>query len=166
MGRGVVVREPQTTDQVDEVSSRHRHDGTGREVSAAGGVIWRVVDSGLEVVVVHRPKYDDWSFPKGKLNRGESYEHGAVREVEEETGLRCVMGRELASVRYRDGKGRPKRVRYWEMRPTGGRFVPNSEVDEMRWLSLSETASALSHRYDLGVLESFATFAGESVATR
>lgn len=132
-------------------------------MSAAGGVVWRVGGRGVEVIVVHRPKYDDWSFPKGKLNPGESYEHGAVREVEEETGLRCVMGRELASVRYRDAKGRSKKVRYWEMTPTGGNFVPNAEVDEMRWLSLHETASALSHRYDLGVLESFAMFAGESV---
>ncbi|HEY6415451.1 MAG TPA: NUDIX domain-containing protein, partial [Acidimicrobiales bacterium] len=92
---------------------------------AAGGVIWREVtvadESGAtrpsgEIVLIHRPRYDDWSFPKGKLNRGEAWKRAAVREVREETGLRCEPGDELPSTVYTDGKGRSKLVRYWVMR--------------------------------------------------
>ncbi len=137
---------------------------TGRshdvEVQAAGGVIWQSANRLLEVAIVHRPKYDDWSFPKGKLDPGESYEHGALREVAEETGLRCVLGRELVATSYCDAKGRSKMVRYWEMTVADGEFAPNDEVDDLRWLSLSATAQTLSHRRDLAVLGSFARFAG------
>jgi 8-oxo-dGTP pyrophosphatase MutT (NUDIX family) len=99
-------------------------------VEAAGGV---VVRDG-QVLLVHRPRYDDWTFPKGKLDPGESFEDAALREVEEETGLRCSLGRELPSTRY-EVDGKPKLVRYWLMEPASETpFVPNDETDELRWL--------------------------------
>jgi 8-oxo-dGTP diphosphatase len=118
------------------------------EVYAAGGVVIR--DG--KVVLVHRPKYDDWSFPKGKLDPGEGFEDAALREVEEETGLRCRLGRELPSTEYRDSKGRPKLVRYWEMEPLEGEFVPTGEVDELRWLAPVEAQALLSYRHDRDLL--------------
>jgi 8-oxo-dGTP diphosphatase len=120
------------------------------EVRAAGGV---VLDGDGRVVLVHRPKYDDWSLPKGKLAAGESFEEAAVREVEEETGLRCRLIRELPSVEYLDPKGRSKTVRYWLMEveaDTG--FVPNDEVDELRTLPREEALSLLSYDRDHDVL--------------
>jgi len=104
-------------------------------------------------MLVHRPRYDDWSFPKGKCADEESDEDCAHREVGEETGLRCRLGEELPPARYVDGKGRPKVVRYWEMTPTGGDFSPNDEVDEVRWLGVSDARSALSYRHDREVLD-------------
>ena len=92
--------------------------------------------------MVHRPRYDDWTLPKGKLDRGESFEEAALREVGEETGLRCRLVRELASTEYRDNKDRPKIVRYWLMEVEGGEFAPNDEVDEVRWLALDEAAAS------------------------
>jgi 8-oxo-dGTP diphosphatase len=100
------------------------------------------------LAVVHRPRYDDWTFPKGKLRPGESFEEGALREVEEETGLRCRLGEELPSTCYRDAKGRPKLVRYWRMEPLGGEFAPNDEVDELRWVAPAEAAELLSYGRD------------------
>jgi 8-oxo-dGTP diphosphatase len=113
-------------------------------VEAAGGV---VVRDG-RVAVVHRPKYDDWSLPKGKLDPGESSEEAALREVEEETGLRCELGPELPSIRYQDSKGRPKVVRYWRMAPVEGEFSPTEEVDELRWLEPPEAAALLTYQRD------------------
>jgi 8-oxo-dGTP diphosphatase len=102
------------------------------EVEAAGGV---VLDDDGRVVLVHRPKYDDWTLPKGKLDPDESFEDAALREVEEETGLRCRLVRELPSIEYSDAKGRSKVVRYWLMEVEADvRFVPNDEVDELRRL--------------------------------
>jgi 8-oxo-dGTP diphosphatase len=130
-------------------------------VRAAGGVVWRVDDAGVIVtLLVHRPKYDDWSIPKGKVDPGESDEHAAVREVQEETGLRCVLGHELAGTDYIDRKGRPKHVRYWEMTVVGGEFSPTEEVDEVRWLPLAEASAVLTYRHDANVLDSFVAFAG------
>jgi 8-oxo-dGTP diphosphatase len=119
-------------------------------VRAAGGV---VVRDG-EVLLVHRPRYDDWSLPKGKLLAGESSEAAALREVEEETGLVCRVVREIGSSSYVDGRGRPKAVRYWLMEPVGGAFVPHAEVDEVRWLPLDDAAGLLSYERDRAVLAS------------
>jgi 8-oxo-dGTP diphosphatase len=111
-----------------------------------------VVDREGRIALVHRPKYDDWSLPKGKLDPGEGFEEAALREVEEETGLRCELGRELPTTRYRDAKGRPKLVRYWEMRPVGGDFRPTSEIDEIRWLPPREAPHLLSYERDRRVV--------------
>ena len=108
-----------------------------------------------EVVVVHRPAYDDWSFPKGKLTGAESEAAAALREVEEETGLRCQLGRDLGTVGYRDRKGRPKIVRYWEMEPVGDETptVPTSEVDVATWVPVESASSMLSYEHDRELLE-------------
>jgi 8-oxo-dGTP diphosphatase len=113
-------------------------------VQAAGGVVLR--DG--RVAVVHRPRYDDWSLPKGKLDPGESFEDAALREVEEETGLRCTLVRELPTVEY-EVRGRPKMVRYWAMEVADETaFVPNDEVDELRWLEPQEALALLSYDRD------------------
>ena len=120
---------------------------------AAGGVVRRIGAGGAEVLLVHRPRYDDWTFPKGKAERDEADEATALREVEEETGLRCVLIAELPSTSYRDSRGRDKVVRYWTMRPDAGEFVPDDEVDAISWVSTSEAAQRLSYDRDHGVLE-------------
>src|SRR6185295_3579702 len=122
------------------------------EVKAGGGLVVRPGESGHVVALVHRPRYDDWSFPKGKLDRGESFEDGALREVEEEIGLRCALGAELSPTAYRDNKGRAKVVRYWLMERLDGDFVANDEVDEMRWVALDEAAELLSYDRDRDLL--------------
>jgi 8-oxo-dGTP diphosphatase len=134
-------------------SSRQESAGDGRveEVRAAGGVLWRHDPDGqVEVLLVHRPRYDDWSLPKGKCEPGESDEDCGAREVLEETGIRAELGDALPDVRYRDHKGRPKVVRYWRMRPVEApaRFVPNQEVDEIAWLSLDDALGRLSYDRD------------------
>jgi phosphohistidine phosphatase SixA/8-oxo-dGTP pyrophosphatase MutT (NUDIX family) len=124
------------------------------EVRAAGGIVRRRVDGRVETVLVHRPRYDDWSFPKGKLLDGESFEEAALREVEEETGLRCRIGDELPSARYRDASGSPKVVRYWSMDVEDGWDLrPTMEVDEARWLGLREARAALTIERDREVLD-------------
>jgi 8-oxo-dGTP diphosphatase len=97
---------------------------------------------------VHRPKYDDWSFPKGKLDPGEDHETAALREVEEETGLRCRLYAPLGTLAYRDGRGRRKEVRYWAMEVVDGDFSPNREVDELRWLDPDAARELLSYPHD------------------
>src|SRR4051794_19136913 len=128
----------------------HARDPEAAEVKASGGVVWRRGPGGApELVVVHRPRYDDWSLPKGKLDAGESWEAAALREVEEEVGLRCRLGDELPPVGYTDHKGRAKVVRYWLMEPEDAPpFRPNEEVDEMRWLTPDEAAGTLSYPRD------------------
>jgi len=118
-------------------------------------VVWRRSSEGLEVLLVHRPRYDDWTLPKGKLHAGEDHPTAALREVEEETGLRCAPGPKLAPSAYVDGRGRPKVVRWWAMTPGAGTFVPGPEVDEVRWLPLVDAASLVSYDRDREVLRSF-----------
>jgi 8-oxo-dGTP diphosphatase len=126
-------------------------------VQAAGGAVWRraPVDD-LQVLVVHRPRYDDWSLPKGKLENGETHAEAALREVEEETGLRCALGPELPSTFYRDRRDRPKTVRYWAMTAVAGRFVASAEVDQMRWVSVDAAGDVLTYERDRAVLAALA----------
>ncbi|HEX8769535.1 MAG TPA: NUDIX hydrolase [Acidimicrobiales bacterium] len=126
-------------------------------VRAAGGVVRRAGPGGeTEVLLVHRPKYDDWTIPKGKLDPGESDLEAALREVEEETGLQCDIVRELPGVSYTDRDGRDKTVRYWEMTPVAGQFVPNHEVDEARWLPVADALNLLTYPRDREVLSELA----------
>jgi 8-oxo-dGTP pyrophosphatase MutT (NUDIX family) len=128
------------------------------EVRAAGGLVVRERGDGPEFAVVHRPRYDDWTFPKGKCDRGESFEDAARREVAEETGLHCELGAEVGTTRYVDNRGRPKVVRYWLMPapPDADAAVagaiPNPEVDELRWLAPAEAAKLLSYAHDRDLL--------------
>jgi 8-oxo-dGTP diphosphatase len=129
----------------------------GPALRAAGGVVWRPgEDGGREVLLVHRSRHDDWSLPKGKAHEGESDEDCAVREVEEETGLRCELGAELASTSYVVELVRPKTVRYWAMRPVEGEAAARNEVDAVRWLPLDEARALLTYDRDRAVLDSFA----------
>jgi 8-oxo-dGTP diphosphatase len=140
---------------VDAVSAGEAKSGE-QLVRAAGGVVWRSgEDSDWEVLVIHRPLYDDWSLPKGKLEPGETDEVCAVREIEEETGLRCQLGPELMTVSYVDRKGRSKEVRYWAATVTVGSFEPNQEVDEIRWLPVAHATELLTYERDSDVLEVF-----------
>jgi 8-oxo-dGTP diphosphatase len=120
------------------------------EVRAAGGLVVR----GGSIAVVHRPKYDDWSLPKGKLDPGETWEEAAVREVEEETGVRARIVGELSPSRYHDRKGRPKLVRWFRMDVEDeGAFAPCAEVDELRWLAPDEARRLLTYDHDRDLLE-------------
>src|SRR5215468_1588313 len=125
-------------------------------VRAAGAVVWQEGEDGEVVfLLVHRPRYDDWSFPKGKNAAGEPDQDCAVRETAEETGLHVSLGPELASTRYTDPKGRPKLVRYWLAHASSPGSVPaQNEVDSVRWASAGEAASLLSYARDLDVLDS------------
>ena len=123
-------------------------------VRAAGGVVVRHRENGApEVLLVHRPSYDDWSFPKGKCEDGESEEDAAVREVEEETGLRCRLEHELATTRYRDARGRPKTVRYWLVTPVGGRLHAANEVDDARFVTFDDARALLTYARDRKLID-------------
>ena len=132
-------------------------------IRAAGGVLWReattdMADSAVEVAIIHRPRYGDWTLPKGKLATGESEVDGAIREVLEETGHRIRLGRALGETRYFKEQGgflRPKVVRWWAMEASGGGFTPNREVDELRWVTLAEAHEALTRETDRELLERF-----------
>lgn len=122
-------------------------------VRAAGGIIVRRTPAGRpEVAVVHRPGRADWSFPKGKLEPGESFEECALREVWEETGLHCRLGRFVGHTEYRDRKDRPKVVAYWVMEIRAGAFVANEEVDDLRWVDLRAAGQLLSYDRDRDLL--------------
>ena len=112
---------------------------------------------GLEVLVVHRDRYADWSFPKGKCDPDETDEGCAIREVEEETGLRCRLEDELPSTEYVDARGRPKRVRYWRLDIVVGELAFDHEVDDARWVSLAEAEELLTYERDLVVLHALGT---------
>ena len=113
----------------------------------------RVGPDGREVVLVHRPKYDDWTLPKGKLEPGEDPLEAALREVREETGLECVPGPALGSIEYLDSSGRDKVVDYWLMEPRSDELEPTKEVDEARWMSFEEAPAQVSYDRDREVLE-------------
>jgi 8-oxo-(d)GTP phosphatase len=128
------------------------------EVRAAGGVVRRRVDGQVQTVLVHRPRYDDWSLPKGKLLEGESFEEAAIREVLEETGLGCRLDAELPSSRYTLQDGATKVVRYWSMETLDGHDLhPTAEVDEARWFPISEARNVLTHDRDREVLDAATT---------
>ncbi len=130
-------------------------------VHAAGGIVvrrvGRVPRRRRQILLVHRPKYDDWTFPKGKRDRGESDEETALREVAEETGFECRLGADLGDVTYRDSMGRKKVVRYWAMDLPDGEggelFSANREVDEIRWLVVSEAGKLLTYDHDRVLIE-------------
>lgn len=127
-------------------------DPAGRVVPAAGGLLWRPGRRGVpELGIVHRPRYDDWSLPKGKLDRGEHPLTAAVREIREETGLAVTVGRRSLRTSYPVPEG-TKRVDYWLMRAVGGSFRANAEVDELRWLPPSEAAELCTHQHDRAVI--------------
>jgi 8-oxo-dGTP diphosphatase len=128
---------------------------TEKIVRAAGGVAWRGRDGDVRLLLVHRPKYDDWSFPKGKCGNDETDEKCAVREIEEETNLHVTLGPELVSTSY-ISKGRPKHVRYWLVEPQNPDDArPQNEVDELAWLTPDEAAARLTYARDRDVLRSF-----------
>lgn len=123
------------------------------QVRAGGGIVRRRGPDGRwEIVLVHRPRYDDWSLPKGKVDPGEKVDEAALREVEEETGLVCRLLRPCGGITYRDRKGRTKRVWYWVMEVVTGRFVPSAEVDAMRWVTLPEALQLLTYPHDRELL--------------
>jgi 8-oxo-(d)GTP phosphatase len=146
-----------------------RVEGSGRRppavarvndlVRAGGGVVLRHGTEGLEVLLVHRPAYDDWSLPKGKLEPGEDEQGAALREVEEETGLHCLLGRELGMTEYVDSRGRPKQVHYWEMAAPAGEPAPANEIDDVSWASVPDAAERLDYAHDRKLLAAV----GESV---
>jgi 8-oxo-dGTP diphosphatase len=131
--------------------------GGTAEIRAAGGVVI-LPGEPPRVAVIHRPRYGDWTLPKGKLDPGESFEQAALREVAEETGMRCELGAELSPVSYRDRKGRGKLVRYWSMTPLEGVFTPGDEVDELRWLEAAGAIGLLTYEHDRELV-------GEALAT-
>jgi 8-oxo-dGTP pyrophosphatase MutT (NUDIX family) len=129
-------------------------------IRAAGAVLW-MLDGGRPLVaVVHRPRYDDWSLPKGKLHEGEDAAAGAVREVFEETGHSLVLGRRLGEISYVVSPGTakhygPKTVEYWAARAIGGQFASNDEVDQLRWMRPEQATRRLSYPWDRTVLNRF-----------
>lgn len=129
---------------------------------AAGGVVWRRGRDGrLEVVIVHRPRYDDWSLPKGKLDPGETDEQAAVREVQEETTIEGALGPELPSTTYLDRSGKHKRVRYWAMTAVAGEPTASNEVDAATWVPLDEALERLTYTHDAEVLRALGGAVGD-----
>jgi 8-oxo-dGTP pyrophosphatase MutT (NUDIX family) len=127
---------------------------TDETVRAAGGVAWRGRDGDVRLLLVHRPKYDDWSFPMGKCEIDETDESCALREIEEETNLRVTLGPELVSTTYAS-KGRPKHVRYWLVEPRNPDAAhAQNEVDELAWLTPDQALEHLTYKRDREVLRS------------
>ena len=137
-------------------------EGGAGEIRAAGALLWRPAAGGVEIALIHRDRYGDWTFPKGKALPGEHPVLTAAREVAEETGIRVVLGRRLPTVRYLSG-GRPKRVDYWAARPADGpgdapppAFEPNDEVDDLAWVPLPDARGRLTYSHDADLLAEFA----------
>ena len=142
--------------------------GEPGEIRAAGAVLWQPGPAGPEVALVHRPRYDDWAFPKGKSLPGEHVLVTAVREVAEETGITVVLGRRLSQARY-VSDGHPKRVDYWAARPAAGAgpaagAVPNAEVDRLEWLPVPAAGQRLSYPHDADLLSEFSAVPAVSTA--
>jgi len=132
------------------------NDPSGTVIRAAGAVLWRPSRRyGVRVAVVHRPRYNDWSLPKGKAEPGEVPPVTAAREVEEETGFRAAIGRTLTTVSYK-ANGGPKTVQYFAARRMGGLFAPNKEVDRLEWLPIGKAKERMSYEFDQAVLSTFA----------
>jgi len=146
------------------VSGAGRVSGKAAEVvRAAGGVVVRAAAAGgWEAALVHRPLHEDWTLPKGKLEPGESPEVGALREVLEETGWTCALGRFVGEVEYVDRRGRPKVVEYWLMQPVRGEWHPSEEVDELAWVPLALAPRRLSYEHDKALAMSVARAMGVS----
>lgn len=125
-------------------------------VRAAGGVVWRREGQSVQVVLVHRPRYDDWTLPKGKVDAGESYEEAALREVREEASILAEIGPELPSTTYLDRSGKNKHVRYWAMKVAEGSPAGDNEVDVAEWVDLVEARSRLTYERDVSVLDALA----------
>lgn len=135
-------------------------------VHAAGGmIVRRTPEREVLVAIVHRPLREDWTFPKGKAQPGETLEECALREVEEETGLRCELGAFVGHTEYRDRNDRPKVVAYWLMQTRDGQFVPGREVDQLRWVTRAGAARLLSYERDHELLGAFAAAASELFGT-
>ncbi len=132
-------------------------DRRAQPILAAGAVLWRPGPQGPaqpEIAVIHRPRYDDWSLPKGKIDPGETEPVTAVREIHEETGFHAVLGRRLLAVKYEVEQG-DKRVLYWAAKATGGEFAPNREVDELLWLPVDKAMAKVGYPFDRKVLRRF-----------
>jgi 8-oxo-(d)GTP phosphatase len=134
---------------------------SGKVIWAAGAVLWRCASESVEVAVIHRPRYDDWSLPKGKMDPGETGPVTAARELLEETGHRVRLGRRLQNVSYPIDQG-VKRVRYWAAHSLGGEFTPGREVDELIWLPISDAVKKVSYPHDRKVLRRFAKFPADT----
>lgn len=132
-------------------------------VRAAGGIVVRAgLRGGWEVALVHRPQHLDWTLPKGKLEPGETSEECALREVAEETGWLCSLGRFVGEAEYTDSRGRPKVVAYWLMQPLSGAFTPSNEVDALAWLAVDTAVDRLSYEHDRDLLGSVASALGHA----
>jgi 8-oxo-dGTP diphosphatase len=139
---------------VAETPSSTGAGGAEPIVRAAGGAVWRRAGNGdLEVVLVHRARYDDWSLPKGKVDPGETDEQAALREVQEESSIEARLGPELMTTTYLDRSGKQKQVRYWAMTPAGGEAAGAHEVDEAAWVPLAEARFRLTYSRDVAVLD-------------
>ena len=145
------------------LSSMLEPEGRAEEIvrAAGGAIVRRAPDGALEVALVHRPHREDWTFPKGKAEPGESLEDCARREVAEETGFECRLGRFIGHTEYRDRLDRPKVVAYWVMTVEGGEFAPGSEVDELRWVTPDAAAGLLTYERDLELLDALGAAARE-----
>ena len=124
------------------------------EILASGGVVWRLTGDSVEVLLIHRDRYSDWTLPKGKLDKGESDLEGALREVHEETGMVCKPGVSIGTMRYGLSNGKIKRVHYWSMEAVDGFFTPNDEVDEIVWAHPTAAGRILSYERDRDLVAS------------